>query len=217
MKMGDGNREEPGRKVQQKAYRRWRVGHPPGGGQAAQARVKRWSKSPPPDWQQDGHGKPPREQDQIGRRTAQAARVDPTEPAGRSLEVGGDIHPRGMTSRDRTRLTDPPWPPQGGHVFNILRGFHAARTPPDPRAHSRQSHSWALLSGGSPRGACAARVSGRAAHTPPGPRAHARQSRSWASFSGVPRCAKPSGPLAGKAGLRLVPGLGAPCRLDAPR
>jgi len=113
------------RKVQQRADRRWILG--------SQARVKRWGKSPPPDWQQDGHGKPPREQDQIGRRTAQAARVDPTEPAGRSLEVGGDIHPRGMTPRDRTRLTDPPRPPRGGRVY-VLRGFCAARTPPDPRA-----------------------------------------------------------------------------------
>jgi len=89
---------------------------PPMAAQADQARVKRWSKSPPPDWQQDGHGKPPREQDQIGRRTAQAARVDPTEPAGRSLEVDGDIHPRGMTLHDRTRLTDPPRPPKGGRA-----------------------------------------------------------------------------------------------------
>ena len=108
---------------------------PPMAAQADQARVKRWGKSPPPDWQQDGHGKPPREQDQIGRRTAQAARVDPTEPAGRSHEVSGDIHPRGMTLHDRTRLTDPPRPPRGGRA-DIVRGFHAARTPPGPpRSH----------------------------------------------------------------------------------
>jgi len=96
---------------------------PPMATQVDQARVKRWGKSPPPDWQQDGHGKPPREQDQIGRRTAQAARVDPTEPAGRSHEVGGDIHPRGMTLHDRTRLTDPPEPPQGGFALPVHREF----------------------------------------------------------------------------------------------
>ncbi len=88
---------------------------------ADQARVKRWGKSPPPDWQQDGHGKPPREQDQISRRSAQAARVDPTEPAGRSHEVDGDIHPRGMTLHDRTRLTDPPQPSQEGCAFVCRR------------------------------------------------------------------------------------------------
>ena len=117
--------------------------------QADQARVKRWSKSPPPDWQQDGHGKPPREQDQIGRRTAQAARVDPTEPAGRSHEVGGDIHPRGMTLHDRTRLTDPPRPPKGGRAY-ILRGSRAARTPPDPHAQpGRAGLRWNSPGGGS--------------------------------------------------------------------
>jgi len=103
---------------------------PPMAGQwkhgADQVRVKRWGKSPPPDWQQDGHGKPPREQDQIGRRTAQAARVDPTEPAGRSHEVAGDIHPRGMTLHDRTRLTDPPRPPRGGRAY-VVRGFPSQR------------------------------------------------------------------------------------------
>ena len=106
---------------------------PPMAAQADQARVKRWGKSPPPDWQQDGQGKPPREQDQISRRTAQAARVDPTEPAGRSLEVAGNIHPRGMTSRDRTRLTDPPRPPQGGRAY-VLRG-----EAPSPRRRSGSS------------------------------------------------------------------------------
>ena len=88
--------------------------------QAEQARVKRWGKSPPPGWQQDGQGKPPREQDQISRRTAQAARIDPIEPAGRSHEVGGDIHPRGMTSHDRTRLTGPPQPSQEGCAYVLL-------------------------------------------------------------------------------------------------
>lgn len=109
---------------------------PPMAAQADQARVKRWGKSPPPVWQQNGQGKPPREQDQIGRRTAQAARVDPTEPAGRSLEVDGDIHPRGMALHDRTRLTDPPRPSQEGRAYAVR---------------------------GSPRNACVARSQGRAA------------------------------------------------------
>lgn len=39
----------------------------------ATVRVKRWSKSPPRDWQQDRHGKPHQEQCQIG--TARGDRV----------------------------------------------------------------------------------------------------------------------------------------------
>ena len=78
-----------------------------------QARVKRRGKSPPPDWQQDGQGKPPTEQDQIGWRAARAVRIGPIEPAGRSLEAASDSPPRGMTSHDRTRLTGSPGPRKG--------------------------------------------------------------------------------------------------------
>ena len=100
------------RKVQQRADRRWAFG--------PQARVKGWGKSPPPAWQQGGHGKPLREQDQIGRRAPQGVRIGSIEPAGRLLEVDGDVHPRGMApSLERSKKTEPglpvhPWPPQGG-------------------------------------------------------------------------------------------------------
>lgn len=58
MKVGDGNREGPGRKVQQKAYRRWPA--------RAQVRVKWWGKSPPRRGQPERHCKPRVVQDRTG-------------------------------------------------------------------------------------------------------------------------------------------------------
>ena len=51
------------------------------------------------------HGKPHLEQDQIGKRAApSAATCGPHGLPGRSLELRGDAHPRGMVAHDRTRL-----------------------------------------------------------------------------------------------------------------
>ena len=51
-------------------------------------RVKRWGKSPPPGWQQTGHGKPHREQCQIG--IAWAARPGAASaPAGPGWQLEG--------------------------------------------------------------------------------------------------------------------------------
>ncbi len=58
MKVRDGNREGPGRKVQQKAYRRWPA--------RAQVRVKWWGKSPPRRGQPERHCKPRVVQDRTG-------------------------------------------------------------------------------------------------------------------------------------------------------
>lgn len=58
MKVGDGNREGPGRKVQQETYRRWPA--------RAQVRVKWWGKSPPRRGQPERHCKPRVVQDRTG-------------------------------------------------------------------------------------------------------------------------------------------------------
>ena len=59
------------------------------------ARVKRWGKSPPPGWQQAGHGKPHREQCQIGiaRAARPGAAFAPADP-GWQLEGCWQQHPK---------------------------------------------------------------------------------------------------------------------------
>ena len=60
------------------------------------ARVKRWGKSPPGGWQQRPHGKPHREQCQIGILRGQPqGRFSPRDP-GWQLERMGNHVPRGM-------------------------------------------------------------------------------------------------------------------------
>ena len=58
MKVRDGNREGPGRKVQQETYRRWPA--------RVQVRVKWWGKSPPRRGQPERHCKPRVVQDRTG-------------------------------------------------------------------------------------------------------------------------------------------------------
>ena len=81
----------------------------------AQVRVKWWGKGPPLRRQRRRHGKPPGEQDQIDRRApARGQKTGPVVPAGRSLEVAGDRHPRGMAPSHRIRLIGPPRGPERG-------------------------------------------------------------------------------------------------------
>src|SRR5262245_12333637 len=82
----------------------------PPGGFACQARVKRWGKSPPRDRQRKRHGKPHREQDQIGAaRRATGSGVSASPPGSvargarqRASQRNGHPSPKG---EDRTRLT----------------------------------------------------------------------------------------------------------------
>jgi len=73
------------------------------------ARVKRWGKSPPRDRRRKRHGKPHREQDQIGTARRATGSGFPRRRPGRSREALGNGRPRGMAiprdSEDRTRLT----------------------------------------------------------------------------------------------------------------
>src|SRR4030095_7084389 len=77
---------------------------------AGEVRVKRWGKSPPRDRQRKRHGKPHREQDQIGaarRATGSGVSAAPPGPAARGApqrasQRNGHPSPQG---EDRTRLT----------------------------------------------------------------------------------------------------------------
>ena len=77
---------------------------------SAEVRVKRWGKSPPRTWQQGRHGKPHREQCQIGVScgvgpfgdTATQGRFSPRDP-GWQLERVGNGGPRGMVIEPRQR------------------------------------------------------------------------------------------------------------------
>jgi hypothetical protein len=73
-------------------------------------RVKRWGKSPPRSWQQDRHGKPHREQDQIGVSIVcgQPWHVAcPGSHPGWLLEVRRKPHPRRMTVAGGNPQTKP--------------------------------------------------------------------------------------------------------------
>ena len=102
MKMGDGNREEPGRKVPQKIHRRWPA--------RAQVRVKWWGKSPPRLGQPTRHGKPHAVQDRTGegRPARSHPRVIVALRASGALRSGGvremTVQSR-ASGRDRIRLT----------------------------------------------------------------------------------------------------------------
>ena len=68
------------------------------------ARVKRWGKSPPPDWQQDGHGKPHREQCQIGTARRHPSgwgrgRFSPSRSGSAARGVGAIRHQEEWSSR----------------------------------------------------------------------------------------------------------------------
>ena len=90
-----------GREPTESATERYRLS----AAQAAPVRVKWCGKSAPRGWQHQRHGKPHLEQDQIGRHAVPlAAHVAHMRLPGRSLELRGDAHPRGMTVQDRTRL-----------------------------------------------------------------------------------------------------------------
>src|SRR5690625_4780321 len=67
--------------------------------QLAPVRVKRCGKSAPRGWQHAAAGQTP-----PGARPNRGAMAWPALLPGRSLEVCGDAHPRGMTALDRTRL-----------------------------------------------------------------------------------------------------------------
>ncbi len=62
----------------------------------AAARVKRWGKSPPRRWQQGRHGKPHREQCQIGTACRKAGLLLLQQVRVGSYSVAGDGHVRGM-------------------------------------------------------------------------------------------------------------------------
>src|ERR1700758_5755011 len=82
-----------GREPTESATERYRLS----AAQAATVRVKWCGKSAPRGWQHQRHGKPHLEQDQIGKRAALlAATCGPHGLPGRSLELRGDAHPRGM-------------------------------------------------------------------------------------------------------------------------
>ena len=90
-----------GREPTESATERYRLS----AAQAAPVRVKWCGKSAPRWWQHQRHGKPHLEQDQIGKQAVLlAATCGPHGLPGRSLELRGDAHPRGMTAHDRTRL-----------------------------------------------------------------------------------------------------------------
>jgi len=74
----------------------------------AAARLKWCGKSAPRSWQQGRHGKPHREQDQIGT----ARNPFPDSRPGRSREVRGNAHPRGMAiHRGQPRGQNPAYRP----------------------------------------------------------------------------------------------------------
>src|ERR1700689_5563916 len=90
-----------GRESTESATERYRLS----AAQAARVRVKWCGKSAPRGRQRQRHGKPHLEQDQIGKRAVLvAATCGPHGLPGKSLELRGDAHPRGMAAHDRTRL-----------------------------------------------------------------------------------------------------------------
>jgi hypothetical protein len=106
---------------------------------AGPARVKRWGKSPPRDRQRKRHGKPHREQDQIGAaRRATGSGVSASPPGSvargarqRASQRNG--HPS-LSGEDRTRLT--------GRLTRLDSALRVAFTIPcvcDSQAHNRCS------------------------------------------------------------------------------
>jgi hypothetical protein len=88
------------------------------------ARVKRWGKSPPPQEQSRGHGKPRRVQGQIGNRGVAHAvpRVKPGQVSGTAAQRNGPL--RSARNADRIRLTARPGSnPRRGQssLFSLLR------------------------------------------------------------------------------------------------
>jgi hypothetical protein len=122
MKVGDGNREEPGRKVQQKKYRRWSV--------RTQVRLKWWGKSPPRPGRPGRQCKPRAVQDRTGEglpvrykpRVLVAFRASGTLRSGGVREMA--VQSR-VSGRDRIRLTG------GRHPRFFIPSWRSAwRRPP---------------------------------------------------------------------------------------
>jgi hypothetical protein len=94
----------------------------------AAARLKRCGKSAPRLWQQRWHGKPHREQDQIGT----ARNPFPDSRPGRSREVCSNAHPRGMAiHRGQPRGQNPAYRPSDTYIFKarpiLESGAHRSR------------------------------------------------------------------------------------------
>ena len=68
-----------------------------------EVRVKGWGKSPPRSWQQNWHGKPRPEQDQVGGTYGPSYARAP----GVSREAFSNERPRGMVARPRKGRTEP--------------------------------------------------------------------------------------------------------------
>ena len=121
-----------GREPTESATERYRLS----AAQAVPVRVKWCGKSAPRGWQHQRHGKPHLEQDQIGKHAApSAAHVAHMRLPGRSLELRGDAHPRGMTVQDRTRLN--------GRLFLPLRGpSTGSRRRPRTRSRPEDDKIW---------------------------------------------------------------------------
>ncbi len=102
---------------------------------SAEVRVKRWGKSPPRTWRQERHGKPHREQCQIGASRGGRSRITVRDTArrdasAREARVGSLIppvtagreewssSPGSRSGADRIRLTGPPrrFPGPGGQA-----------------------------------------------------------------------------------------------------
>ena len=81
-------------------------------------RVKRWGKSPPRGWQQPRHGKPHREQCQIGiaRGLGPGAALAPAGP-GWQLEASGNGRPRGMVAGGLGPSQNPAYRPSARCLF----------------------------------------------------------------------------------------------------
>ena len=73
---------------------------------ACGARVKRWGKSPPRGWQQPRHGKPHREQCQIGTARRKAGPLLPQQVRVGSCSHRGNTAVRGMVIQSRITVRD---------------------------------------------------------------------------------------------------------------
>jgi hypothetical protein len=115
-----------GREPTESATERYRLS----AAQAVPVRVKWCGKSAPRWWQHQRHGKPHLEQDQIGKHAVPlAAHVAHMRLPGRSLELRGDAHPRGMTVQDRTRLNGRLFSSADAPFLVLTHPIHEVRTP----------------------------------------------------------------------------------------
>ena len=131
MKVGDGNREGPGRKVQQETYRRWPA--------RAQVRMKWWGKSPPRRGQPERHGKPHAVQDRTGEglpvrhkpRVIVALRASGAPRSGGVREMAVQLRASGV---DRIRLTGGrhPYAPKASRRRSRIHGPCGFRTDCSP-------------------------------------------------------------------------------------